>query len=77
MALWGKGDPRWIVEERPDSTNVNNWHWTERDATTWSKTKLKEIFLALKEETADGSWHVDEVSFMSGRGSMLHIFFQF
>ena len=27
MALWGKGDPRWIVEERPDSKNVNNWHW--------------------------------------------------
>ena len=27
MAKWGEGDPRWIVEERPDSTNVNNWHW--------------------------------------------------
>lgn len=27
MAKWGAGDPRWIVEERPDATNVNNWHW--------------------------------------------------
>lgn len=28
MAKWGEGDPRWIVEERPDATNVNNWHWS-------------------------------------------------
>uniref|UniRef100_A0A8C0UKC0 Activator of HSP90 ATPase homolog 2, pseudo n=1 Tax=Cyanistes caeruleus TaxID=156563 RepID=A0A8C0UKC0_CYACU len=27
MAKWGQGDPRWIVEERADATNVNNWHW--------------------------------------------------
>ena len=27
MAKWGDGDPRWIVEERADATNVNNWHW--------------------------------------------------
>lgn len=27
MAKWGEGDPRWIVEERPDAANVNNWHW--------------------------------------------------
>lgn len=30
MAKWGEGDPRWIVEERPDATNVNNWHWYVR-----------------------------------------------
>ena len=28
---WGEGDPRWIVEERPDATNVNNWHWYEQE----------------------------------------------
>ncbi|PKU40344.1 hypothetical protein llap_9357 [Limosa lapponica baueri] len=28
MAKWGQGDPRWIVEERADATNVNNWHWS-------------------------------------------------
>ena len=26
MAKWGEGDPRWIVEERADAKNVNNWH---------------------------------------------------
>ena len=41
MAKWGEGDPRWIVEERPDATNVNNWHWSERNADTWSKSKLQ------------------------------------
>lgn len=45
MAKWGEGDPRWIVEERPDATNVNNWHWTEKNATPWSKDKLKSLLL--------------------------------
>jgi len=44
MAKWGEGDPRWIVEERPDATNVNNWHWTEKNADGWSKAKIKELF---------------------------------
>lgn len=43
MAKWGEGDPRWIVEERPDATNVNNWHWTEKNATPWSTDKLKAL----------------------------------
>ncbi|GAB1867135.1 Activator of 90 kDa heat shock protein atpase 1-like protein [Camponotus japonicus] len=45
MAKWGEGDPRWIVEERPDATNVNNWHWTEKNACAWSQEKLKELFV--------------------------------
>lgn len=44
MAKWGEGDPRWIVEERPDATNVNNWHWTEKNATPWSKDRLNQLF---------------------------------
>ncbi|KAK0179619.1 hypothetical protein PV327_005357 [Microctonus hyperodae] len=44
MAKWGEGDPRWIVEERPDATNVNNWHWTEKNACAWSQDKIKELF---------------------------------
>lgn len=44
MAKWGEGDPRWIVEERPDATNVNNWHWTEKNATAWSKDRIKSLF---------------------------------
>ncbi len=30
-----------LVEERPDATNVNNWHWTEKNADAWSKSKIK------------------------------------
>lgn len=44
MAKWGEGDPRWIVEERPDATNVNNWHWTEKNATPWSKDRITSLF---------------------------------
>lgn len=47
------GDPRWIVEERPDATNVNNWHWKESNATGWSKDKLNELFLLF--EIEDGA----------------------
>ncbi|CAJ0587526.1 unnamed protein product, partial [Mesorhabditis spiculigera] len=43
MAKWGEGDPRWIVEERADATNVNNWHWSEKNATPWSKKRLGEL----------------------------------
>ncbi|KAG7167827.1 Activator of 90 kDa heat shock protein ATPase 1-like [Homarus americanus] len=43
MAKWGEGDPRWIVEERPDATNVNNWHWSEKNAGSWSRITLKEL----------------------------------
>lgn len=55
MAKWGEGDPRWIVEERPDATNVNNWHWTERNAGPWSQEKLKELLkdVPIKCEEAD------------------------
>ena len=45
MAKWGEGDPRWIVEERPDATNVNNWHWTEKNADAWSKKKLEALLV--------------------------------
>ncbi|OQR79022.1 activator of 90 kDa heat shock protein ATPase1-like [Tropilaelaps mercedesae] len=48
MAKWGEGDPRWIVEERPDATNVNNWHWTEKNACQWSKDKLNSLFADLE-----------------------------
>jgi len=70
MALWGKGDPRWIVEERPDSKNVNNWHWTERDATIWSKEKLRKMFLSVKEKNDQGSWKIDEVKTITGESTI-------
>ena len=48
MAKWGEGDPRWIVEERADSHNVNNWHWKEVDANKWSEERLRDLLMAVK-----------------------------
>lgn len=36
------------MEERPDATNCNNWHWKESNATGWSKDKLNELLLHLE-----------------------------
>ncbi|XP_075245655.1 activator of 90 kDa heat shock protein ATPase homolog 1-like [Convolutriloba macropyga] len=64
MAKWGEGDPRWIVEDRPDGTNVNNWHWKEKDATAWSKDKLTNLLSDLKfGDTAGNALEVEEVNF--------------
>ena len=62
MARWGEGDPRWIVEERPDATNVNNWHWTEKNADKWSRLKLSQLFVgAVLEDAAVGRVTVERV----------------
>jgi len=67
MAKWGEGDPRWIVEERPDATNVNNWHWTEKNADNWSKKKIKELFTnQLIEDSAVGKVWVEGVDKVEG-----------
>jgi activator of HSP90 ATPase len=50
MALKGHGDPRWIVENREDGKNVNNWHWTETDLTNWTKKRLSEILEGIQLE---------------------------
>ncbi|XP_061467829.1 activator of 90 kDa heat shock protein ATPase homolog 1 [Rhineura floridana] len=70
MAKWGKGDPRWIVEQRADATNVNNWHWTERDASNWSSEKLKTLLLAVRAENEEGICEVTEVSQLDGEASI-------
>ncbi|KAI4365433.1 hypothetical protein MLD38_021417 [Melastoma candidum] len=38
MAKYGEGDNRWIVEERPDGTNVHNWHLAETDCLNYSRS---------------------------------------
>eukprot|EP01114_Cavostelium_apophysatum_P021778 TRINITY_DN7687_c0_g2_i1.p1 TRINITY_DN7687_c0_g2~~TRINITY_DN7687_c0_g2_i1.p1 ORF type:complete len:335 (-),score=88.03 TRINITY_DN7687_c0_g2_i1:31-1035(-) len=43
MAKWDEADPRWIVQNREDGVNVNNWHWTESDYSGWAKKRLKEL----------------------------------
>lgn len=44
MAKVGEGDPRWVVSDRVDGTNVNNWHWSgERDLSSWADSRLSEL----------------------------------
>lgn len=69
MAKWGEGDPRWIVEERPDATNVNNWHWTEKNATPWSKDKLKALLTGFEITAGDIKVSVTEVSKLTGEAT--------
>lgn len=44
MAKVGEGDPRWLVKNREDGKNVNNWHWSEKDLFSWAKDKLFTLF---------------------------------
>lgn len=69
MAKWGEGDPRWIVEERPDATNVNNWHWTEKNAGPWSKERLKELLNDFKIAQNGVDCKITEVEKIDGEAS--------
>ncbi|KAK0130760.1 Activator heat shock protein ATPase 1 [Merluccius polli] len=70
MAKWGEGDPRWIVEERSDATNVNNWHWTERDVTGWSSDKLRELLIGCRVEQGGASCQLTDVTKLEGEASI-------
>ncbi|XP_072218219.1 activator of 90 kDa heat shock protein ATPase homolog 1-like isoform X1 [Leuresthes tenuis] len=70
MAKWGEGDPRWIVEERADATNVNNWHWTERDVSAWSSERLRQLLLGVRVEGPEGVCHLTDVSKLDGEASI-------
>ena len=41
MASASQADPRWLVSDRADGTNVNAWHWTTKDVTELTKVALK------------------------------------
>ena len=41
MARLDQLDPRWVVENREDGQNVNDWHWSEKDVTNKAKHILK------------------------------------
>lgn len=70
MAKWGEGDPRWIVEERADATNVNNWHWTERDVTSWSQDAINGLLLGIRVEGEEGTCKITDVSNIDGEASI-------
>lgn len=69
MAKWGEGDPRWIVEERADATNVNNWHWTEKNATPWSKDHLRSLLEGLILENDKYHCKIEELTKVEGEAS--------
>lgn len=69
MAKWGEGDPRWIVEERPDATNVNNWHWTEKNATPWSKDRIKQLFNDFKIAENEIECSITEIDKIEGEAT--------
>jgi len=73
MAKWGEGDPRWIVEERVDGTNVNNWHWTEKNAFQWSKARIGELLTGLEVSGPEGSAQLTEVANISGEASARYV----
>nr|XP_012416904.1 PREDICTED: LOW QUALITY PROTEIN: activator of 90 kDa heat shock protein ATPase homolog 2 [Odobenus rosmarus divergens] len=69
MAKWGQGDLRWIVEDREDGTNVNNWHWTKRDATRWSQGKLRDLLVGIVVENEAGHVEISELKQVEGQAS--------
>uniref|UniRef100_A0A8D3AD67 Activator of Hsp90 ATPase AHSA1-like N-terminal domain-containing protein n=1 Tax=Scophthalmus maximus TaxID=52904 RepID=A0A8D3AD67_SCOMX len=71
MAKWGEGDPRWIVEECVDATNVNNWHWMERDVSSWSLQRLRRLLLGVKVTGSEGVWKLIFFYEWQQRGSWL------
>ncbi|KAK9532007.1 hypothetical protein VZT92_011390 [Zoarces viviparus] len=70
MAKWGEGDPRWIVEQRADGTNVNNWHWTERDVSSWSSVLLRDLLLGVSLKGPEGVVELTEVDRLEGESSI-------
>lgn len=69
MAKWGEGDPRWIVEQRADAHNVNNWHWRECDATEWSKDFVKSCLTSIIVDENACKLQITEVTIMEGDAS--------
>lgn len=69
MAKWGEGDPRWICEERADATNVNNWHWSEKNAAPWSRNKLKDLLVGLVLENDQFSVKFKSITKCEGEAS--------
>jgi len=69
MAKKGEGDPRWIVEERPDATNVNNWHWSEKNATQWSKDRLRALLVGLEVEHDQYAFTVTDLTSCEGEAT--------
>ncbi|KAL3846249.1 hypothetical protein ACJIZ3_003652 [Penstemon smallii] len=58
MAKMGEGDRRWIVEDRPDGTNVHNWHWAETNCLEWSRNYLTNLLCNKTLLSGEGGLHI-------------------
>ncbi|KAK6117518.1 hypothetical protein DH2020_048738 [Rehmannia glutinosa] len=58
MARMGEGDKRWIVEDRPDGTNVHNWHWAERDCLDWARNFLSNLLCNKTLLAGEGNFYI-------------------
>ncbi|XP_042513680.1 activator of 90 kDa heat shock protein ATPase homolog [Macadamia integrifolia] len=58
MAKYGEGDKRWIVEERPDGTNVHHWHWSETNCLEWSRNLLSNLLSDLTIMDGEGNLYI-------------------
>jgi activator of HSP90 ATPase len=67
MAKIGEGDPRWVVKDRDDGTNVNGWHWSgERDVSAWANDRLRQLIGPV---SSDGT-HVSRVNKVEGEANL-------
>ena len=70
MAKFDEADPRWIVKEREDGTNVNGWHWEEKDLLPRFQTALNEQLLGhTLFENDVGKVHVKKIDSCTGEFS--------
>ncbi|PNW85935.1 hypothetical protein CHLRE_03g199300v5 [Chlamydomonas reinhardtii] len=67
MAKFDEKDPRWLVQDMGESgRNVNNWHWTERDCTEWSKQRLGELLSGIQLTAAPAATRTVKLESMTG-----------
>ncbi|RDX67701.1 Activator of 90 kDa heat shock protein ATPase-like 1, partial [Mucuna pruriens] len=68
MARYGEGDKRWIVEDRPDGTNVHNWHWSETNCLEWSRTFFTNLLSNLPILDGEGNLFLKTTSLRNLQG---------
>jgi len=68
MAKVGEGEPRWVVQNREDGKNVNNWHWAETDCLSWAKKHLTDLLsdISVVEDTGVEFCRTKQVHTVSG-----------
>eukprot|EP00891_Asterochloris_glomerata_P004208 jgi/Astpho2/4208/fgenesh1_pm.00064_%23_11_t len=71
MAKFDEADPRWLVQERADGTNVHGWHWEERDVMPWAQSRLKELLGSLPLSDGAGNMHISTTGVDSVEGFVL------